>query len=109
MSRPRPAAGDASGDPGRDEPGSDAGSDPGGRRSPDPFAPPAGTSGRGARALAVLGALLAVLALYVPPAGALGMAAGVVAHVKGDRAGLPVATAGGVSTVLGTALLFLVG
>lgn len=115
MSRPRPAGADAPDDPGSDDPGSDDPGpddhrlDDGAGGGADPFAPPSGTSGRGARALTVLGALLALLALYVPPVGALSMAAGVVAHVKGDGAGLPVAAAGGVATVLGTALLFLVG
>lgn len=73
------------------------------------FAPPPGTSRRGARLLTGVAALLAVLAVYVPPVGAFAMAAGVVAHVKGDRLGLWVAVAAGVATVAGTALVFLTG
>lgn len=79
------------------------------RPAGDGSAPPPGTSARGARPLAVLAVALAAAALYLPPAGAAGMIAGGLAHVKGYRPGLYAAVLAGLTTVLGTALVFLTG
>lgn len=67
-------------------------------------------SPRGARALTVVAFALAVLALVELPMvlGPLGMACGLIAHVKGDRAGFAAAVVAAVTTVVGLTLLFLV-
>lgn len=67
-------------------------------------------SPRGARALTVAGAVLAVAALFQLAIllGPLGMVAGLVAHLKGDRYGFKVAVVAGVTTVVGMSLAFLV-
>lgn len=67
-------------------------------------------SPRGARALTVVGAVLAVAALFQLAIllGPLGMVAGLVAHLKGDRYGFKVAVVAGITTVVGMSLAFLV-
>lgn len=75
----------------------------------DPFAPVA-ASPRGATALAVAGlgaALLAIVTGLAPVAGPVGMALGLVAHVKGSRLGMPAAVLAGVATVMGFTIAFL--
>jgi hypothetical protein len=74
---------------------------------PDPYQVPA-ASPRGRRALTVLAFVLAVLAIFQLPIviGPLGMAVGLVAHVKGDRLGFVAAMVAGATTVIGMALLF---
>lgn len=73
-----------------------------------PDAPP-DLSTRGARALSVVGAVLAVAALFQLSIllGPLGMVAGLVAHLKGDRYGFKVAVVAGITTVVGMSLAFL--
>lgn len=74
----------------------------------DPFAP-VEASPRGATALAALAAVLGVLSaitgLY-PIAGPLGMLAGLVAHLKGSRLGLPATAVAAVGMVVGMAIGF---
>lgn len=74
----------------------------------DPFAP-LEASPAGATALAVLGlvaAVLAALAGVEAVAGPLGMASGLVAHVKGSRLGLPATALAAVGMVVGMATTF---
>jgi hypothetical protein len=73
----------------------------------DPFAP-LDASPRFATPLAVLAFACAVGALVTglaPLLGPLGMALGLVAHVKGSRLGLPAAVAAGVLMIAGMALI----
>jgi len=76
----------------------------------DPFAP-LEASPRGASALVVITVVLAVLALVAglaPLAGPIGMATGLVAHVKGHRLGMPATVVAGLATVAGmTIALYL--
>jgi hypothetical protein len=76
----------------------------------DPFAP-IEASPRGALALVVLAAALSVAAVVTglaALAGPLGMLAALVAHVKGHRAGMPMAVVAGLATVAGmTIVLYL--
>ena len=76
----------------------------------DPFAP-IEASPRGAAALVVITFVLAALALaagLAPLAGPLGMATGLVAHVKGHRLGMPATVVAGLATVAGmTVALYL--
>lgn len=75
----------------------------------DPFAP-IEASPRGAGILVVLAFLAAALAVVgglAPVAGPVGMALGLVAHVKGHRLGMPAAIAAGVATVVGFTITFL--
>lgn len=74
----------------------------------DPFDTPE-ASPRGANALAVASFVLGVLALVQQPLllGPAGMVLGLLAHVKGSRAGFAGAILSGVTTVLGMSLLFL--
>lgn len=76
----------------------------------DPFAP-IEASPRGAVALlavAVALSVAAVLAGLAPVAGPLAMGAALLAHVKGHRAGMPVAWLAGVATIAGmTVTLYL--
>lgn len=72
----------------------------------DPFAP-IQASPRGATLLAVLGFVAAALALVAglaPVAGPVGMALGLVAHVKGSRLGMVAAGVAGVAMIAGFAL-----
>ncbi|MBY5161194.1 hypothetical protein [Salsipaludibacter albus] len=62
----------------------------------------------GARAWAVAGAVGAVAAIWFVLPGVLGMVAGSVAHLKGDRWGMPVAVVSAVTTIAGMALVFWV-
>lgn len=79
--------------------------EPGPERGDDLFAPPPGTSPRGRRALTVAAWICAVGALALPPLGVVGMVAGTVAHVKGDRLGLAAAVTAGVTTIIGMAVV----
>ena len=75
----------------------------------DPFAP-LQASPRGATALAVLAVVAAVLAALTGVeaiAGPLGMALGLVAHVKGSRLGLPATGLAAVGMVVGMATSML--
>ena len=75
----------------------------------DPFAP-IEASPRGALALVVLAfasAVLAAIGGLAPVAGPVGMALGLMAHVKGLRLGLPAAVVAGVATVVGFTITFL--
>jgi CBS-domain-containing membrane protein len=75
---------------------------------PDPFAP-VEASPRFATAFAVVGfalALAAVLTRLEVLAGPLGMAAGLVAHVKGSRLGMPAAIVAGVAMIVGMSVTF---
>jgi hypothetical protein len=72
-------------------------------RERDPFAP-VEASHRFATPLAALGFVLAVLAAFTGlevVAGPLGMAVGLVAHVKGSRLGMPAAIAAGIGMIVG--------
>lgn len=65
-------------------------------------------SPRFATSLAVLAALLGVVSvvgLVAPIAGPVGMAAGLVSHVKGSRLGMPSAIVAGVGMIIGMAVL----
>jgi hypothetical protein len=69
----------------------------------DPFAP-VETSPRFATPLALVGfalALLAVVSRLEFVAGPLGMAFGLVAHVKGSRLGMPAAVAAALAMIVG--------
>jgi hypothetical protein len=73
----------------------------------DPFAP-LDASPRFATPLAVLAFVCAIAALVTglaPLFGPLGMAFGLVAHVKGSRLGLPAAVAAGVLMIVGMAVI----
>jgi uncharacterized membrane protein AbrB (regulator of aidB expression) len=75
---------------------------------PDPFAP-VQASPRFATAFAVVGfafALAAVLTRLEVLAGPLGMAAGLVAHVKGSRLGMPAAIVAGIAMIVGMSVAF---
>ena len=75
----------------------------------DPFAVPE-ASPRGRRALTVVAFLLGVASLFnVWPflLGPIGMASGLVAHVKGDRLGFAAAVTAGVLMMVGMAIGFL--
>jgi len=74
----------------------------------DPFADPE-LSPRGARALSVIGAVLAVVALFQVSIlfGPVAMAAGLIAHLKGDRWGFKVAILAGVTTIIGMSIALL--
>ncbi len=72
----------------------------------DPFAP-IEASPRFATPLAVIGFVLAFAALALRlevVAGPLGMAVGLIAHVKGSRLGIPAAIASGVAMIAGMAI-----
>lgn len=72
----------------------------------DPFAP-IEASPRFATPLAVIGFVLAFAALVLRIevlAGPLGMAVGLIAHVKGSRLGLPAAIASGLAMIAGMAI-----
>lgn len=72
----------------------------------DPFAP-IDVSPRFATPLAVIGFVLAFAALAFRievVAGPLGMAVGLIAHVKGSRLGLPAAIASGLAMIAGMAI-----
>jgi hypothetical protein len=69
----------------------------------DPFAP-VEASPRFATPLAVAALLLAVVAALSGlevVAGPLGMAVGLIAHVKGSRLGMPAAVAAGIGMIVG--------
>ncbi len=76
----------------------------------DPFAP-VQASPRFATPLAVLALLLAAASLVTglaPLTGPAGMAAGIVAHLKGSRLGMPAAVAAGIAMIVGfTVTLYL--
>jgi membrane protein DedA with SNARE-associated domain len=76
----------------------------------DPFRDPE-ASPAGRRPLAIAGIVLGLAAIVFLPivTGVLGMVAGLVAHVKGDRLGFPAASVAGVGMIAGMALEFLVG
>lgn len=61
-----------------------------------------------ARLWAVVGAIGAVTAIWFVLPGVVGMVAGSVAHLKGDRWGMPVAITSAITTVVGMALVFWV-
>lgn len=73
----------------------------------DPYEPPV-ASPRGATALVVVAFVCALLALIELPLvfGPAGMVTGLLAHVKGHRAGFAAAIVAGVTTVVGMSLLF---
>lgn len=83
---------------------SSSGDDPGGHVVHDGVQVPT----RGARVWAGVAAVCAVVAVWVVPVGVLGMVGGTVAHLKGDRWGMPVAVLAGVTTIVGMALVFFV-
>lgn len=68
-------------------------------------------SPRFATSLAIVACLLgavSVIGLVAPITGPVGMAAGLVAHVKGSRLGMPSAVVAGVGMIIGmTVLLYL--
>lgn len=75
----------------------------------DPFAP-LEASPRGSLVLVVLALVaagLAALGGLAPVAGPVGMALGLIAHVKGHRLGMPAAVVAGVATVVGFTITFL--
>lgn len=76
----------------------------------DPFAP-IEASPRFATPLAVLAALLGVAAALTglaAVAGPVGMALGLIAHVKGSRLGMPAAFVAGIGMIVGmTIIMFL--
>lgn len=75
----------------------------------DPFAP-LEVSPRGAHllaALALVAAVLTVVGALAPIAGPLGMALGLVGHVKGSRFGLPAAVLAGVGMIVGFSIASL--
>jgi hypothetical protein len=75
----------------------------------DPFAP-VEASPRGATALATLALVAAVLAALTgveAVAGPMGMALGLIAHVKGSRLGLPATALAAVGMVVGMATSML--
>ena len=75
----------------------------------DPFAP-VEASPRGATPLAIVALVAAVLAALTgveAVAGPVGMAAGLVAHVKGSRLGLPATALAAVGMVVGMATTFV--
>lgn len=74
----------------------------------DPYETPT-ASPRGATALVVVSFACALLALIELPLvfGPAGMVTGLIAHVKGHRAGFAGAIVAGVTTVVGMSLLFL--
>lgn len=78
--------------------------------APDPFAP-IEASPRGASLLVVVAGALALAAVvtgFAALAGPLGMVAALVAHVKGHRAGMPMAVVAGLATIAGmTIVLYL--
>lgn len=77
--------------------------------SRDPFAP-IEASPRGAHLLAGLGLVSGVLAAVTGlhmVVGPVGMALGLVGHVKGSRLGMPAAIVAGIGTVVGMSLTFL--
>ena len=72
----------------------------------DPFAP-VEVSPRFATPLAVVAFLLAIAALVLRlevVTGPLGMAVGLIAHLKGSRLGIPAAVASGVAMIAGMAI-----
>lgn len=74
----------------------------------DPFAP-IEASPRFATPLAVLAlgmAVLCVVSYAEAVAGPLGMALGLIAHVKGSRLGMPAAILAGVAMIAGMAITF---
>ncbi len=91
-----------------DDPGTATGTGPGsargGRLEQDGVTVPTA----GARAWAVVGAIGAVTAIWFVLPGVLGMVAGSVAHLKGDRWGMPVAVVAAITTIVGMALAFWV-
>jgi hypothetical protein len=76
----------------------------------DPFAP-IEASPRFATLFAVVGAVCAVAAAVTglaPVFGPIGMAAGLIAHVKGNRYGMPAAILAGLGMIVGmTIILYL--
>ncbi len=86
----------------------DTGSPHAGSSQRDPFAP-VEASPRGATPLAVLAVLAAVAAALMgveAVAGPVGMALGLIAHVKGSRLGLPATALAAVGMVVGMATTF---
>ena len=74
----------------------------------DPFAP-LEASPRGATSLAVLGLVAGVLAATTGVeaiAGPVGMALGLIAHVKGSRLGLPATVVAALGMVVGMSVTF---
>lgn len=74
----------------------------------DPFAP-VEASPRGATGLVVVAVVAAVLAAIggvAPIAGPVGMASGLIAHVKRHRLGFPAACLAGVAMVVGFTITF---
>lgn len=72
----------------------------------DPFAPLA-ASPRFATPLAAVGFVFAAVAFFLrleAIAGPLGMAVGLIAHVKGSRWGIPAAVASGIAMIAGMAV-----
>lgn len=72
----------------------------------DPFAP-LDASPRFATPLAVIAILLGIAAVFLRVeaiAGPVGMAVGLIAHVKGSRLGLPAAILAGVGMIVGMSL-----
>lgn len=76
---------------------------------PDPFAPiEASPRGRGVLVvLALVAAVAAAITGLAPIAGPVGMALGLLAHVKGSRLGVPVAVLAGTGMILGFTVIFL--
>jgi hypothetical protein len=75
---------------------------------PDPFAPiEASPRGRGVLVVLALVAAVAAITGLAPIAGPVGMALGLLAHVKGSRLGVPVAVLAGTGMILGFTVIFL--
>lgn len=73
----------------------------------DPFAP-IEASARFATLFAVVGAVCAVAAVVTglaPLFGPIGMASGLIAHVKGSRYGMPVAILAGLGMIVGMSVI----
>lgn len=79
---------------------------PGSSTERDPFAP-IEASPRFATPLAVVAIICAIVAVFLRVeaiAGPVGMAIGLIAHVKGSRLGLPAAVLAGVGMIIGMTL-----
>lgn len=72
---------------------------------PDPFATP-DVPPTYRRPLAIAAFVCAVTAPWLVVTGVLGMVLGSVAHLKGDRLGMPAAVLSGITTIVAMALLF---
>lgn len=63
---------------------------------------------RGARIMAIVGAAFAVLGVFGPVFGLVGMVLGTLAHHRGDRWGFRVAVLAALTMIVGMVAVFLV-